>query len=69
MQTPRLRPPLDADPPLPDTWDTMGHGQHMGGMHPTGMHSCYKCVGVGDWSFFAISASNVKVRKKLNLLF
>ena len=28
--------------PLPtrDTWDTMGYGQRVGGMHPTGIHSC-----------------------------
>ena len=25
--------------PLP-SWDTMGYGQQVGGMHPTGMQSC-----------------------------
>ena len=28
-------------PPFPrDTWDTMGYGQQVCSMHPTGMHSC-----------------------------
>ena len=29
-----------ADPPQ-DTWDTTGYGQRAGGIHPTGMHSCW----------------------------
>ena len=24
-----------------NTWDTTGYGQQAGGMHPTGMHSCF----------------------------
>ena len=27
-------------PPPPDTCDTTGYGQQVGGMHPTAMHSC-----------------------------
>ena len=33
---PGQTPPLWADPPP----DTMGYGQQVGSMHPTGMHTC-----------------------------
>ena len=37
-------PPWGVSTHSPDTWNTLGCGEHAGGTHPTGMLSCCRSV-------------------------
>ena len=43
---PQSRHPPRADTPQEQTVHAGRYGQQLGGMHPTGMHTCYTCLSV-----------------------
>ena len=53
--------------PPQDTWDTMAYGHQAGGMHPTGMHSCYRLQAEGN-IFTGVCLSTISLMASHSLL-